>query len=68
MDIALYSELVDPAAAAALFPVNELRNMATLVARSRLLLYVDGDLLLDQTWAKSLREPGKCVLQSWCQL
>jgi len=62
LDVALYSELVEPIAAAALFPVNELRNMATLAARSQLLLYVDGDLLMDQTWTKSFREePAKCV-------
>ena len=37
MTIALYSELVDAAAAGMLFPVNELRNMATLPARAQLL-------------------------------
>ena len=45
-----------------LFPVNELRNMATMPARTQLLLYVDGDLLLDQTWSKAFREqPAKWV-------
>lgn len=62
LSIALYSELVEVEAAGMLFPVNELRNMATLPARTQLLLYVDGDLLLDQTWSKAFREqPAKWV-------
>jgi Glycosyl-transferase for dystroglycan len=53
----VYSERVADDAAAALFPINILRNNAILVARTPLVLLADADLLVGADLADAMADP-----------
>lgn len=54
-DLALYSEVVADDIAAALFPVNNLRNLAILSARTPLVLMANIDMLIGRSLTKLLQ-------------
>ena len=53
----MYSERVADGAAAALFPINILRNNAILAARTPLVLLADADLLVGADLAAAMADP-----------
>lgn len=63
MDIALWSEILAPEDPwmSMLFPVNSLRSRALLMARTELVLVLDGDMLVHAGLHSSLAaQPERC--------
>lgn len=58
-DVVVYSERVADEAAAALFPINILRNNAILAARTPLVLLADADLLVGADLAAAIADPSQ---------
>ena len=70
MDIALWSELLarDDPWMPMLFPVNSLRSRALLMARTELVLVLDGDMLVHSGLHASLAgQPERCRAPADCQ-
>lgn len=62
LDVTLFSEEVADKAAAALFPVNALRNAALLAASTPLVMLGDADLLVGISLNEALADPVGCAL------
>lgn len=62
LDVLVVSERLADAAAAKLFPVNALRNLALLSAKTELVMLGDLDLLAGRDLAAAVAGPQQCVL------